>query len=133
MAIFSVKSIKVDKDLIYPGDSVGRKFEDKLMSIAGNDKAWEIRFQKMKNNKEMIKSERFKKVIEENSKETKLRAVCNVAYFMKWKGKDAWRAPDNVNPHEQNEYWEDVWKWCSVSGGENPKPELWNKSQKSKK
>lgn len=122
--------IRADRDHWYALGCVGKKYDAELLSICGNSKFWEEKLENMRINMslggDLVKSERFRKVVtHERSNPTMLKGVCNIGYLMQCQGKDAWELPDNVDPSEYKKYWDDVWRWCSVSGFSYDKPKDW--------
>lgn len=122
--------IQADRDHWYSWGCVGEKYDGKLLSICGNSKFWEDRYRRMKSNVDansgLVKCSRFRRVItHERSSQMMLRAVCNIAYLTPCRGEYAWELPKNVPENEFSEYWDDAWRWCSISGSSLDKPEDW--------
>lgn len=122
--------IRADKDHWYALGCVGEKYSAELLSICGNSKFWEGKYRRMQSNMaagaDLVKCSRFQKVItHERSNPTMLRGVCNIGYLMQCRGEHAWELPDNVPQSEFKEYWDDVWRWCSISGSVVDKPSDW--------
>ncbi|WP_216083015.1 hypothetical protein [Candidatus Mycoplasma haematohominis] len=126
------KTIKKAKDNTYPPGTVGHKFSDRLLCISNNEPYWKQRLFWMKVFQEKVNSVKFRKLIESKS-HTCLQATCNIAFLTRVKGDDAWRTPDNALSVEKDDYWIDVWNWCSGVCDFSETPHDWNPPSKKKK